>query len=394
MPINHPQDVIILGGGINGVGLVHDLVSRGCRNVTLVEKNSLASGTSSKSTKLIHGGLRYLQYPKQINLVRECLAERNLLLNLAQDVVKPIEILFPIEKGSLFQGIKIKAGLLLYDFLAKDSVLASHRLISPTEYRQIAKIIDTEKIDKIYSYWDAQTNDSKLVKKIANLAKKHGAKISEYCEAKSLRYKEGLWHVDLQKNGQKLELKAQVVVNLMGAWSNDFLVSQGIKPSHKGIKNKGVHLLFADMGLKRGVILHNKSDNRIFFVLPWESKTLVGTTESIFEGSCDSLTVEQKDVEYLLAACKHYFRNPLKKSDVIDAFAGLRWGVEQDTSSLSSHSRDSVVGEIKRPGALLLTLYGGKLTTYRKQAELIGDRITKFLQRKEKSKTSLPHMWK
>ena len=174
--------VLIIGGGIHGVGVLHDLVSRDLQDVFLVEKNTLAKGTSSKSTKLIHGGLRYLKRFSDFNLVAESLRERRLLLNLAPDIVHPLELLFPIMKKGGEKSFIVKAGLTLYDKLAGKSGIRKHRIVPKIEAEKAVPLLDVEKFKKIYSFWDGQTDDFALVHRVAASAVAFGGKISENCE--------------------------------------------------------------------------------------------------------------------------------------------------------------------------------------------------------------------
>lgn len=285
MTIPQSVDVLVLGGGVHGVGVLHDLVSRGLKNVCLLEKNSLASGTSSKSTKLIHGGLRYLERISQMSMVFESLQERKFLLSVAPDIVHPIEILVPLLRSDFYNRAKIKVGLGLYDYLARKSLIKKHTGLNQEEVKEKVPILKEEYLKKVFSYWDAQTDDKTLVQRIANSAREFGAMVFEQSKVIDLIDNKDHWLVIVEKSGVRYQIKSKYVINCMGPWTNQFFSKIKIKQIHKGINNKGVHLLVRDLGLKSGLLLTAKSDKRKFFILPWNGKTLIGTTEKEYTGS-------------------------------------------------------------------------------------------------------------
>ena len=386
--------IIILGGGIHGAGVLHDLCSRGFSDVTLIEKNELGSGTSSKSTKLIHGGLRYLEHPSQIGMVYESLRERKLLLNLASDIVHPMEFLIPIEQGSNFESIKMKLGLGLYDLLATKSLIEPYKVVSTEEARRKIPILKKNlQIKKIYSYWDAQTDDKELVKKVALSAKKLGGKILEKTEVISLKDQEDSWQISYSENGlYKKDINAKYIINCLGPWSNFFLEKNGFTPSHKGKNNKGTHIILKDFGLKSSLLL-KALDKRIFFVIPWKRKTLIGTTEKAFDKNPSSVKPSQDEIDYLIQSTNKALDLSLKISDIEESFSGLRWLASDEGKTLTKTSRESILGEIKNKSGFILTLYGGKLTSYRSLSEKVGDAICKHLNITEKTKTHLKESW-
>lgn len=386
-------NVLILGGGIHGVGVLHDLASRGIKNLYLIEKNMLGSGTSSKSTKLIHGGLRYLQRLSQISMVYESLQERKFLLHLAPEIVKPIEILIPIMKNQSLNSIKIKAGLTLYDLLAKKSLIKPHKKIDLQQAKLKAPILNRENIQKIYSYWDAQTDDYLLVKKIACSAVALGGKILEKTEVNSINNKGSTWELSLSnKTHQKKIIQANYVINCLGPWSNKFLEKNKITPTHIGKNNKGAHIIVKDCGLKSGLLL-KAIDNRIFFILPWQNKTLIGTTEKEFNGDPNQIRVTQEEINYLLESSNQYLTVNLEEDDIESSFAGLRWLASEEKQSLTRTSRESIIGKIENKNGFILTIYGGKLTSYRRLCEKIGDLIANNLNQFTPSKTTQKEYW-
>ena len=386
--------VLILGGGIHGVGLLHDLASRGMKDIFLLEKDSLAQGTSSRSTKLIHGGLRYLKRASDFNLVSESLRERKLLLNLVPDLVHPLELIFPILNKGGEGSLMVKLGLSLYDRLAGKEKVHSHSTVQLNEVLKKTPILNPDGFKKFYSFWDAQTDDSALVMRAANSAVSLGGRIAEHCKAAKVSLSKDGFDVDVQdQSGSIQTISALYVVNCLGPWANDFLEKSSIKPAFYGIKNKGVHLLLPDKGLKAGLFLQSPEDRRIFFLLPWLNHTLLGTTEKIFEGDPDSVVADEEDIDYLLDRCNRYLKDPFKKNEIISSFAGLRWLAMEKSKSISSTSREFSLGEQSSGRGLLITLYGGKLTSYRSLAEKIGDRISSHFGEFRPSQTHKQDSW-
>lgn len=385
--------VLVLGGGIHGVGVLHDLASRGWKDIHLVESGHLGDGTSSRSTKLIHGGLRYLRRISQFGMVAESLRERRLLLDLVPDLVKPIELLVPVVKGGP-SSFLIRTGLFLYEILAQRGKIGKHRRCNLDELKAEMPALDFGRIKGFYSFWDAQTDDLALVNRVAASARSLGAKITEQCAAIHIAPNHDGWVVRVRRqDGTESEISALYVVNCLGPWANRFLQNSSITPTHDGFNDQGIHLILDDMGLKRGLLLQSPDDQRIFFVLPWQGYTLVGTTESLFDGDPSYQKVNLDDVDYLLARCNAYFKKPLQRSDIRMAFSGLRWLAVEDKNMMSMVSRESIVGERESKRGLLLTLYGGKLTSYRSLCERIGDRLTTHFGEFRPSLTAHKESW-
>lgn len=376
-PLPKRVRALVLGGGIHGVGVLHDLVSRGWKDVHLVEKNRLASGTSSRSTKLIHGGLRYLEKISQFGMVSESLHERSFLLSTVPDLVKPLEFIFPIEKKEFFKSMFIRTGLTIYDVLSGKKNIHPHHSLSIQEVQQKASILATDKFSHFYSFWDAQVDDLALVWRVGQCAASMGAGISEGCSVVGMRPDADGWLVDLRTlDGQIHQVSALYVLNCLGPWSNQFLEQAGIKPSVHGINNKGTHIIIGDRGLKTGLFLRSPVDGRVVFVLPWKGMTLLGTTEDIYQGNPDSVSPSEADIDYILASCNYYLNTTVRKQDILCSFAGLRWLAESSSRTLSGVSRESLMSEHVSGRGLMITVYGGKLTSYRALAEKIGDRVT------------------
>ena len=295
---------LVLGGGVHGVGVLHDLASRGWTDVHLVEKNSLASGTSSRSTKLIHGGLRYLRHAGQVHMVAESLRERRLLLSLAPDIVEPIELLVPIVKGDLKGAVTAKLGLTLYDVVANRNLIKVHRRLQQSDVLEKAPVLDSDAFGAVYSFWDAQTDDLALVGRIAESACALGASISENCEIISITKEQDGWLASVRTpGGEVTTISALYVVNCLGPWADRFLLSNHLEPKVIGFNNKGVHLLVEDLGLRSGLFLPEREQaGRFIFMLPWRGYTLIGTTEELFDGDPDRLVVTERERDYLLGS--------------------------------------------------------------------------------------------
>jgi glycerol-3-phosphate dehydrogenase len=387
--------VLILGGGIHGVGVLHDLASRGWKDVHLVEKSTLGAGTSSASTKLIHGGLRYLRRIGDFGLVNEALEERKLLTLLAPDIVKPIEMVFPILKKGGMPAFMVKTGLWLYDFLAGKNNLQKHKTLTEQEARTKVPNLDVSKFTRYFSFFDCQTDDLALVNRVASSAVALGATVSEHCEATAIREFEDGYIVTLRRrDGSTVEVSAQYVVNALGPWANIFLERNGIKPTHRGVNNKGAHLVLPDIGMKAALFLQSRAgDGRIFFVVPWQGMTLLGTTESEYQNDPDLVTTTEEDVDYLLKSCNEYMMRPFRRQDILQVFAGLRWLAVEPGQSLTSTSRHFVIGQHEAPRGGMFTIYGGKLTTYRTLARTIGDEIVSRSADPKKSRTHEPSAW-
>lgn len=370
--------VLVLGGGIHGVGLLHDLASRGWQDVHLLEKATIGAGTSSKSTKLIHGGLRYLKNIADYGLVAESLKERRLLIDLAGDIVKPLELYFPILESGGERSWMVKAGLILYEKLAGSRNLGRHHTVTRQELEQNAAILRTDQFRKIYSFWDAQTDDLALVNRVAASAHMLGAGISEGVYIRSIAPSSEGWDLELiNDRNQVQKISALYVLNCLGPWANEFLSNNNIKPKYEAINNKGVHLILPDLGLKVGIFMQSPSDNRISFLLPWQGKSLLGTTEEVFSGNPDQLSVRDDEVRYLLEQCNRYLKREVQESEVIMSFAGLRWLAVDSRKDISATSRECVVGTHSLERGEMHTIYGGKLTSYRSLSKKIGDKITR-----------------
>ena len=386
---------LVIGGGIHGAGLLHDLASRGWTDIALIERSRLSCGTSARSTKLIHGGLRYLRNLRDFPLVTEALKERKVLESVAPDLIKPIELFLPVLKSGGMPSFVLRTGLGLYDFLAGSRNIHPHRVVrSSQEIQDQIPLLDRDKVSKVLSFWDMQTDDAALVYRVSGSAQKLGAKVYEHCEAVRVTPSPDGWDVTIKdKKGELKTISALYVFNAMGPWAHDLFDRSDLKPKFHGVNSKGAHLILGDLGQKVGMFLQSPDDDRIFFILPWEGKTLIGTTEEGFSAHPDELTVTDKDVKYLLERCNRYLKQPLREQQIESVFAGLRWLQSDERRELGATTRAYAVSEHKSGRGVLFTLYGGKYTTYRNLAKTIGDRIVNYFGEIKPSATDNPRMW-
>jgi glycerol-3-phosphate dehydrogenase len=380
-----PFDVLILGGGITGAGVALDASLRGFR-VALIDKSDFASGTSNVSSKLIHGGLRYLEYG-QFPLVYEALHERRLLLHNAPHLVHPLRFVVPFFRTDRVRPWQWRAALSLYDLLAGlGNLRRSRPLDLPRLCREFPKLTRTG-LQAGAEYYDAQVDDARLCIEVLKTAAAHGACVANYVEAVAFESSgeriTGVHAVD-RAGGQELLIRALVVVNATGPWVDSICRLVGDTSGPHLQPTKGVHLVAEDLGFRAALLLLHPSDGRVFFVLPWQGKTLVGTTDTPCDESADALTVTAQDRAYLLAGYNHFFSPPLGDSAVLNTFVGLRPLIRSKREAPSARPREFRIFT-SRSG--LMSVAGGKLTTYRGMAEAITDKIAARLGRRGRSRT-------
>lgn len=358
-------DVLVIGGGVTGVGAALDAATRGLR-VALIEANDFACGTSSRSSKLIHGGLRYLeQY--DFKLVREALKERELMVgHTAPHLVSPVSFLFPLHEG-LKERWYVGAGLALYDALrGKERILPAHRHISPRKMREVAPALRSDILKGGILYYDAQVDDARHTVTIARTAERYGALIANQVEAIAL-IREGGRVVGVKvcdrESGQEFEIKSATTVLAAGIWNSKIQEAAGVNHGYDIAMSKGVHIVFpkSAISLKTGVIL--KTALSVLFVIPWKEFWIVGTTDTPWIGSKEEPLANRADIDYIIEQANQVLRHPLKHTDVISVYAGIRPLVAPtEASSTTKISREHVVDH---PLEGLISVAGGKYTTYR-----------------------------
>ncbi len=358
-------DVLVIGGGVTGVGAALDAATRGLR-VALIEANDFACGTSSRSSKLIHGGLRYLeQY--DFKLVREALKERELMVgHTAPHLVSPVSFLFPLHEG-LKERWYVGAGLALYDALrGKERILPAHRHISPRKMREVAPALRSDILKGGILYYDAQVDDARHTVTIARTAERYGALIANQVEAIAL-IREGGRVVGVKvcdrESGQEFEIKSATTVLAAGIWNSKIQEAAGVNHGYDIAMSKGVHIVLpkSAISLKTGVIL--KTALSVLFVIPWKDFWIVGTTDTPWTGSKEEPLANRADIDYIIEQANQVLRHPLKHTDVISVYAGIRPLVAPtEASSTTKISREHVVDH---PLEGLISVAGGKYTTYR-----------------------------
>ena len=344
--------VAVVGGGINGAGIAWELARRDY-DVTLFEKGECGAQTSSATTKMIHGGLRYLEH-LHFALVRESLRERAWLLEHLPQLVRPMEILLPLYDDSPRGKITIRAGLVLYDLLAGRQNIARHRALSAKEIAARVPVIETG-LRGGFSYWDAQVDDHQLVRTVIASAIREGVDVREQTRVTRLARDGDGWIVRTDRG----ETRVDLVINAAGPWMNELLAANGIRARYVLSLVRGSHLVLRHRVSEAGLLLQSTSDRRVFFVLPWKGTTLVGTTEVVQRESPDRVHATDEEIDYLIARFNRYFREPLSRDDVASTFAGVRPLVGRATNP-SAIGRDF---RVVRSGNLI-NVFGGKMTTF------------------------------
>jgi glycerol-3-phosphate dehydrogenase len=372
-----PYDLLIVGGGINGAALAN-MASLNGLSTALIEKNDFASGTSSKSTKLIHGGLRYLEN-LEFDLVYESLHERSIQIKSAPHLVKPISFVIPVYKNDVRPFWMMRLGVYLYDVLSGTHRLGKRKKLSVEEVQKIVPDIKKEGLLGGLLYFDAQMNDARLCLENILSAKERGAHVANYVEARSLIKENGktVGVIGYDSLGDKiLNIRAKQVVCAMGPWTNPFIEKD--KGPHKTHvrTTKGVHLVYRDTFSEKALFLTTQKDRRIFFVIPWYDHSLIGTTDTDYNGPADEVSADDNDIDYLLEQMKRFFPSKnIKRERILTTFAGLRPLVSNEGKP-SALSRKHV---LEKSYSGVLYVIGGKYTTYRKIAE---DVLREIIQRK------------
>lgn len=374
-------DIVIIGAGIQGAGVAQAAAACGYRTLIIEKFPQAGMGTSSKSSKLIHGGLRYLE-SGQFSLVKECLSERKHLLKNAPELVKLTAFYIPVYSHSLRPAWLIWAGLLIYSVLSRKVF----SIVKKSAWHKLDPL-KLKNIKTIFKYYDAQTDDKKLTQAVVDSALKQGAKIVYHAEFIKSCAQKDTHHLIYKKDQQHINIKCSCIVNCSGPWleSTQSNISPALDiPAVEFIA--GTHIII-NRDTKKGIYYVEARDKRAVFIMPWKDKhTLIGTTERKYTGSADDIAPTSEEKAYLLETYNRYFESAISDKDIIDSFAGIRV-LPVDSKSNFNKSRDSIIiHNSDRPG--LITLIGGKLTAYRASSEEVLLQIKKILGPPENAKNT------
>lgn len=402
-------DVLVVGGGINGAGVARDLALRGAR-IGLVEKDDWAQGTSSRSSRLIHGGLRYLEESfkslrrgvrggrpvwiadgfRQIGLVFESVTERYHMSRLARHLVRPQPFVFASVEGGRVPFWQMRAGVRLYEALALFRTFRRHRLLGTEEIAAIFPTLDTRRVRGAIHYYDYRTNDARLTLENVVAARDAGAAVLSRARATAPLLEQGLRRriagavVRDEVAGDTFEVPARVVVSATGPWTDLALRALGYPPSARPLLRltKGVHLVVPreKLPMQAAAALTHPRDGRVLFALPYYERSVIGTTDTDWQAAPDGVRVESADVDYLLEVASAYFPGAkVGREDVISTWAGLRPLVNAEGVGESAVPREHRILETPEG---LIAIFGGKLTTYRRMAQDLGDVVATALERR------------
>lgn len=372
-------DLIIVGGGIHGAGVARDAARRGLK-VALYEQNDFGSATSSASSKLVHGGLRYLEQLR-IRLVRESLVERSTLTKIAGHLVRPLPFLAPIYTDAGRGRAWMQAGLTLYDLLAMGHSLGRHKWLSAEATLEREPALDPQGLKGAFLFFDAQMNDARLCLENILAAQELGARVRNYTKVEGLITEEG--RVCGVRLNDHQEVRASVVLNAAGPWVQSLAAGQPLAEPVRPRLVRGSHVVTQAITRGHALLLTSKRDGRVFFVMPYKGRSLIGTTEVDHHDSLDLVTASPEEVDYLLTETNLRLARPdLTTDDVLFSFAGVRAlpadhaGIADNAGNAGKLSREAHVFD-DAPG--LLSILGGKYTTYRAVAERVTDRIQREL---------------
>ncbi len=371
------HDLIIIGGGINGAGIARDAAGRGLR-AALLEQDDFASGTSSASTKLVHGGLRYLEQ-FEFRLVAESLKEREVLLHLAPHLITPLRFVLPLIPTAR-PAWMMRLGLWMYDRLGGAGSLPPSGMVRLAGTAEGVPL--KAELQKGFVYWDAWVDDARLV--IANLrsAVAHGAQVWPRTRFLGARRDERGWRVEAEgSDGRRLKMYSRALVNAGGPWVERVLsgIAHGGQPAHVQLV-KGSHIVVPRIHPGAHAYLLQNEDGRVLFVLPYERHySLIGTTDVLVEAPEEGALITPQEIRYLLAAANRYLARPLSENDVVWSYSGVRPLYDDGSANPSKTTRDYNLVLDARDDAPLLSVFGGKITTYRKLAEAVLTRLHPWL---------------
>ncbi|APO70977.1 glycerol-3-phosphate dehydrogenase 2 (plasmid) [Rhizobium gallicum] len=361
-------DLFVIGGGINGAGIARDAAGRGLK-VALCDKDDLAQGTSSRSGKLVHGGLRYLEY-YEFRLVREALIEREVLLNAAPHIIWPMRFVLPHSPQDRPAWL-VRLGLFLYDHLGGRKKLPGTRTLNLLRDPEGTPILD--QYTRGFEYSDCWVDDARLVILNAVSAAEKGATILTRSAAISARRESGSWIVTTKNSltGETRTFRAKCLVNCAGPWVMDIINRVTGSNSGRNVRLvKGSHIIVPKFWAGSNAYLVQNHDKRVIFINPYEGdKALIGTTDIAYDGRAEDVSADDAEIDYLLKAVNRYFKEKLRREDVLHSFSGVRPLFDDGKGNPSAVTRDYVFDLDETGGAPLLNVFGGKITTFRELAE-------------------------
>ncbi|MEH6811446.1 MAG: glycerol-3-phosphate dehydrogenase [Motiliproteus sp.] len=379
-------DLLIIGGGINGTGIAADAAARGLK-VMLCEMNDLASATSCSSSKLIHGGLRYLEH-YQFNLVRKALTEREILLRIAPHIIHPLRFRLP-HQPHFRPAWMIRAGLFLYDHLSRNN---NQPKSIPISFNQQDPLQPELRCG--FEYSDAWVDDARLVILNAMAARNSTATIRTRCRCTKAIRQDQHWQVSIENtlNGTQETLQCKVLVNATGPWVSDFYHAALPMPSPKQMRLvKGSHIVVPRIHDQPQAYILQNADKRIVFVIPFQQQySLIGTTDVDYQGDPSDAQISAEEQNYLISVCNQYFKHAINTSDIVWSFSGVRPLIDDDQHSPQATTRDfhlELQGNDNE--APLLSIFGGKLTTYRILAQQALDQLQQFFPAMASCQTQL-----
>jgi glycerol-3-phosphate dehydrogenase len=374
-------DVFVVGGGINGAGIARDLAGRGY-SVVLAERDDLAQHTSSSSTKLIHGGLRYLEY-YEFGLVRKALLEREVLLKSAPHIIRPLRFVMPHDP-SMRPAWLIRLGVLLYDHLARREVLPGSRGVNLRKHETGVPL--KTHYTKGFIYSDGRVDDARLVVLNAIDARDKGATILTRTDCVRAQRAADHWTLTLrQSDGTETKVRARALVNAAGPWAESFLRERAAAAHDETLATrslrlvKGSHIVVPRVFEHDYAYIFQNPDKRIIFAIPYEQDfTLIGTTDIEIEGAPDTAHVESDEVTYLCEQASRYFERPIRADQVVWSYCGVRPLLDDQSGAATAVTRDYLL-ETNTEAAPLMSVWGGKITTFRKLADEAGDALGELL---------------
>jgi glycerol-3-phosphate dehydrogenase len=373
-------DIFVIGGGINGCGIARDAQGRGY-SVMLAEMNDLASGTSRAATKLIHGGLRYLEH-YEFRLVRESLMEREVLWAMAPHIIWPLRFVLPHHKG-LRPAWLLRLGLFIYDHLGGRKLLPATKTIDMTS--DVTGKPLKPLFTKGFEYSDCWVDDARMVVLNAIDASERGAVVKTRTKVVSARREGGMWQVTTESGGKRETVRARMLVNAAGPWVDQVIGNALGKNNARNVRLvQGSHIIVPRIFDHDRCYIFQNADNRIIFAIPYERDyTLIGTTDQDYPGDPANVEISQAEINYLCSAASEYFAKPVKPEDVVWTYSGVRPLYDDGASKAQEATRDYVLKVEGEPGdAAVLNIFGGKITTYRRLSEHVLEKIEAVLGKK------------